>query len=98
MAYTFEPAELVPYVQRMRRTVGEGYFLMGLPVYDGREKYLGYSVSLLRREGILGYSLFSYNELAKEPFSIQFLERVFFGDSTDARSGGEVDIVGAGGC
>jgi len=91
MAYTFEPAELVPYVQRMRRTVGEGYFLMGLPVYDGREKYLGYSVSLLRREGILGYSLFSYNELAKEPFSIQFLERVFFGDSTDARSGGELE-------
>ena len=78
MAYNYEPGELVPLAQRITRMVGAGRFLMGLPVYGGRERYLGYSVSLLRREGVLGYALFSYNELEKEPFSIQFLERVFF--------------------
>jgi hypothetical protein len=46
-------------------------------VFDGRERYLGYSVSLLRREGVLGYCLFSANELEKQPFAIEFIERVF---------------------
>lgn len=77
MAYTYEPAGLVRLVTTLRRMMGPGQYLMGLPVFDGRERYLGYSVSLLRREGVLGYALFSANELEKEPFSIPFLERVF---------------------
>ncbi|UCH85586.1 MAG: family 10 glycosylhydrolase, partial [Candidatus Latescibacterota bacterium] len=93
MAYTYEPDELATLVTTIRRTVGAGYFLMGLPVFDGRERYLGYSVSLLRREDILGYALFSYNELEKEPFSIQFLERVFLGEDSDGENAGDPDSL-----
>ncbi len=77
MAYSYEPAELVARVRTIKRTIGAERFLVGLPVFDNRARYLGYSVSLLRRDGILGYSLFSYNALEKDPFSLQFLQRVF---------------------
>jgi uncharacterized lipoprotein YddW (UPF0748 family) len=77
MAYTLEPADLSERVRLIARTIGSDRFLVGLPVYDGKSSYLGYSVSLLRRQGVLGYSLFSYNALAEERFSLQFLERVF---------------------
>lgn len=77
MAYTFEPAELTRIVETISRFIGKERFLVGLPVFDERRNYLGYSVSLLRQEGILGYALFSYNALAEEPFSLQFLDRVF---------------------
>jgi uncharacterized lipoprotein YddW (UPF0748 family) len=77
MAYTQEPGELVRLVEKLRRMIGVDRLLMGLPVFDGRERYLGYSVSLLRRQGVIGYSLFSANELEKEPYSLPFLERVF---------------------
>jgi hypothetical protein len=80
MAYTYEPGELVRLAERIRRMIGFDRLLMGLPVFGGRERYLGYSVSLLRREGVRGYALFSQNELEKEPFSIGFIERVFLGD------------------
>lgn len=92
MAYSYEPGQLVRFAERLRRTTGLDRVLMGLPVFDGRERYLGYSVSLLRREGVVGYSLFSQNELQKEPFSIQFIERVFLGpeaDGTDGDGSGE---------
>ena len=84
MAYTYEPAELVQRMQLIKRTIGASRFLVGLPVYDGRDAYLGYSVSMLREEGLLGYSLFSYNALIEERFSLEFLERVFFGEYIDA--------------
>ncbi|UCG52229.1 MAG: family 10 glycosylhydrolase [Candidatus Latescibacterota bacterium] len=84
MAYNYEPAELVRLVRTIRRTVGAEHLLVGLPVFDGRSRYLGYSVSLLRQEGVLGYSLFSYNELEKEPFSVRFLERVFLGEPVES--------------
>jgi len=77
MAYTQEPGELVRLVEKLRRMIGVDRLLMGLPVFDGRERYLGYSVSLLRRQGVIGYSLFSVNELEKDSFSVPFLERVF---------------------
>jgi len=77
MAYTYEPDQLVRLVEKYRRMIGADQYLMGLPVFDGRERYLGYSVSLLRREGVLGYCLFSANELEKQPFAIEFIERVF---------------------
>lgn len=83
MAYTYEPGELVRLVERIRRMIGFDRLVMGLPVFGGRERYLGYSVSLLRREGVRGYALFSQNELEKEPFSIGFIERVFLGDDAD---------------
>ncbi len=79
MAYTYEPGELVALTQRISRMISPQRYILGLPVYDGRERYLGYSISLLRHENIIGYSLFSYNELEKQPFSLQFLEKVFFG-------------------
>jgi uncharacterized lipoprotein YddW (UPF0748 family) len=77
MAYTYQPDGLVRLVEKLRRMIPVERFLMGLPVFDGRERYLGYSVSLLRREGVVGFCLFSANELEKEPFSIEFIERVF---------------------
>jgi uncharacterized lipoprotein YddW (UPF0748 family) len=78
MAYTYEPAELTERVRLIERMIGKERFLVGLPVFDERRNYLGYSVSLLREEGVLGYALFSYNALAEERFSLQFLERIFF--------------------
>jgi uncharacterized lipoprotein YddW (UPF0748 family) len=83
MAYSYEPGDLIPLVRRINRMIGADRYLVGLPVYGGRERYLGYSVSLLRQERVLGYSLFSYNELEKEPFSVRFLERVFFSDDEE---------------
>jgi uncharacterized lipoprotein YddW (UPF0748 family) len=77
MAYTYEPADLNDLVKLIKRTIGSERFLVGLPVYDGRSQYLGYSVSLLRQQDILGYSLFSYNALAEDQFTLEFLERVF---------------------
>lgn len=77
MAYVYEPADLLRHMRVVKRAIGSDKFLVGLPVFDGRSRYLGYSVSLLRQEGILGYSLFSYNVLEEEQFSLQFLERVF---------------------
>lgn len=76
MAYGYEPADLTAHVRMIKRTIGAERFLVGLPVFDGRSSYLGYSLSLLRQEGIVGYSLFSYNVLAEEEFSLEFLERV----------------------
>jgi hypothetical protein len=78
MAYTYEPAELTEQVEIIKRTIGVGRFLVGLPVFDGRERYLGYSVSLLRQQKVLGYALFSYNALAEQQFTLEFLARVFF--------------------
>jgi uncharacterized lipoprotein YddW (UPF0748 family) len=79
MAYTYEPGDLLELTTRIERMVGRERYILGLPVYGGRERYLGYSVSLLRHKNIIGYSLFSYNELEKQPFSLRFLDRVFFG-------------------
>lgn len=86
MAYNYEPGELVRLADLLRRTAGLDRILMGLPVFDGRERYLGYSVSLLRGEGVTGVALFSLNELQREPFSIEFIERVFL---TPPEEGGE---------
>jgi uncharacterized lipoprotein YddW (UPF0748 family) len=77
MAYTYEPAQVAELVRLVKRTIGAERFLIGLPVFDGRSHYLGYSVSLLRQQGILGYALFSYNALVEQPFTLEFLERVF---------------------
>jgi uncharacterized lipoprotein YddW (UPF0748 family) len=77
MAYTYEPADLARRVELIKRAIGHDRFLIGLPVFDGRSQYLGYSVSLLRKQDILGYSLFSYNALAEDEFTLEFLERIF---------------------
>jgi uncharacterized lipoprotein YddW (UPF0748 family) len=77
MAYTYDPSGVTELVELVKRTIGAERFLIGLPVFDGRSHYLGYSVSLLRQQGILGYALFSYNALVEEPFTLEFLERVF---------------------
>jgi hypothetical protein len=87
MAYTQEPGALDRLIERVRRMIGVERLLVGLPVFDGRERYLGYSVSLLRRQGVIGYSLFSANELEKEPFSVPFLERVFLNTSVEEPAG-----------
>jgi uncharacterized lipoprotein YddW (UPF0748 family) len=77
MAYGYEPGDLVRRIRVIRNAVGADRFLVGLPLFDGRSRYLGYSVSLLRNEGILGYALFSYNVLQEQEFPLSFLERVF---------------------
>jgi hypothetical protein len=90
MAYTYEPAELSQQVQLITRMIGVGHFLVGLPVFDGRERYLGYSVSLLRQQHVLGYVLFSYNALAEQQFTLEFLARVFLeGFEPSGESAGE---------
>ena len=77
MAYSYKPGDMRSHMQMIKRMIGAERFLVGLPVFEGRQRYLGYSVSLLRAEGILGYCLFSYNALAEEDFSVGFLEKVF---------------------
>ena len=78
MAYAYTPDRLIERVKMIKRMVGARHFLIGLPAFDGKFQYLGYSVSLLRVEGVLGYSIFSYNSLREKRFSLEFLERVFF--------------------
>jgi len=84
MAYAYKPARLIERVKLIKRMVGARNFLIGLPAYDGKSQYLGYSVSLLREEGILGYSIFSYNSLQEMRFSLEFLQRVFFDADAEA--------------
>jgi len=91
MAYGYQPGELTRFAERIRRVASAERVLMGLPVFDGRERYLGYSVSLLRAQGVIGYALFSQNELEKNPFSIPFLEKVFFGGGQEDGESDEPD-------
>ncbi len=81
MAYAYEPPELVRRMRIVRNLIGRDRFLVGLPLFEGRARYLAPAVSALRSEGIIGYSLFSYNVMEDEPFAVQFFNRVFFGES-----------------
>jgi len=87
MAYTYEPAELRRRMRVITRAIGVGNYIVGLPVFDQRAQFVGYSVSLLRQDGIIGYSLFSYNALDEQPYSLQFLEKVFLQDPAEVSPG-----------
>ena len=77
MAYSYRPDELQREITYLNNVVGLDRLVVGLPLFDGRARYLEPSVALLRQEGIKGFSLFSYRQLANNPFSLGFLESVF---------------------
>ncbi len=86
MAYTYLPSELRRRMQIVRNLIGQDKFLVGLPLYDGRESRLGTSVSSLREAGMMGCALFSYNVIEGRRFAIQFLNEVFFGGAPEDES------------
>jgi uncharacterized lipoprotein YddW (UPF0748 family) len=77
MAYNLPPEKLRDVARYLNNAIGVDRYLVGLPLFGGRARYLAPSVSLLRKEGVIGYSLFSYRQLAEHPFSIRFLNSVF---------------------
>lgn len=82
MAYNFPPLELEHRAIVYNRMVGKDHWLMGLGIFDGRDEDLAESVELLRGVGIMGYSIFSYNVLAKERFGAAFLEETLLPPDT----------------
>lgn len=80
MAYSYQPDELQREIHYLRNVTGLDKLLVGLPLFDGRARFLEPSVALLREEGVMGYSLFSYRQLAEHPFSVKFLESVFLAE------------------
>jgi hypothetical protein len=79
MAYSYMPPELRRRVRLIRNLIGRDKFLVGLPLFDGRAARLASSISYLREDDVLGFSLFSYNVLEGQRFAAQFLNDVFFG-------------------
>ena len=57
--------------------VGIAVFV-GVGVFDDLSRYLAESVSLIRGEGLTGFSIFSYNALADRRFPHQFLNEALF--------------------
>ncbi len=80
MAYNYRPDELQKKIRYVKNVIGEESFLVGLPLFGGRARYLEGSVARLREEGVIGCSLFSHEQLIDNPFSIRFVRKVFFGE------------------
>jgi uncharacterized lipoprotein YddW (UPF0748 family) len=74
MAYADTPQELERRLRYFHRVVGRDRLLIGVGVYDGRDRFLAETVPLIRGAGASGFALFSYNALAENPFSAAFLE------------------------
>ncbi|MBI4720887.1 MAG: family 10 glycosylhydrolase [Chitinivibrionia bacterium] len=91
MAYGYRPEPLQRHIQHLKNVMSTDRFVVGLPLFDGRAQYLERSVSLLREEGVSGYSLFSYKQLADNPFSVGFLGQVFFGEPEEEAEEGTED-------
>jgi uncharacterized lipoprotein YddW (UPF0748 family) len=87
MAYSMTPLEVEAKARIYNRLVGVDHVLIGLGVYDGRDKYLAESVGLLRAIPVAGYAIFSYNALADNIEAASLIESaVLPPDSTDADS------------
>jgi uncharacterized lipoprotein YddW (UPF0748 family) len=78
MAYADTPLEIESRLRYFHNMVGRDRLLIGLALYDGRDRYLGETIPLIRSEGATGFSLFSYNVLADNPFAAAFIEESVF--------------------
>ncbi len=77
MAYNYKPGPLAAQVRSLDNIIGHDRLLAGLPLFGGRVRYLADSVELLRSQNIAGFSLFSYQQLLENPYSLGFIQRVF---------------------
>ncbi len=84
MAYNAPPLELEYRAQVYTRLVGKGRFLVGLGVFGGRDEYLEESVALLRKVGVSGFALFSYNALAEKSFPAALIQQAVLPPDTTA--------------
>jgi uncharacterized lipoprotein YddW (UPF0748 family) len=78
MAYADPPAGIERRVRYYNNAVGRERVLVGLALYDGRHEQLAESVSRLREEHAMGFSLFSYNVMADYPYAARFIEESIF--------------------
>jgi uncharacterized lipoprotein YddW (UPF0748 family) len=78
MAYSDSPLEIERRLRYFHRVVGRERLIIGLGLFDGRDRFLGETVPLIRHEGAGGFALFSYNVLAENPFAAGFLEEAVF--------------------
>jgi uncharacterized lipoprotein YddW (UPF0748 family) len=94
MAYSMPPLEVEAQARIYNRLVGVDHVLIGLGVYDGRDKFLAESVGLLRAIPVAGYAIFSYNALSENVDGASLIENAVLpadtteADSTDADSTG----------
>ena len=79
MAYRYRPDDLIRHGRVLRNMIGDGHFLLGVGVFDDLSQYLAESVSLIRGDGLAGFSIFSYNALVDRRFPLQFLNEALFG-------------------
>ena len=86
MAYTYPPRELKTRMQFIRNLIGKNKFLVGLPLYNERVNHLKASIETLRRVGVVGFSLFSYNVMEDRRFAARFLDEAFFEGREDVES------------
>lgn len=82
MAYSFPPLEMPYRAQVYHRLVGRDRWLMGLGVFDGRDRDLAESVTLLREVGVAGYAIFSYNVLAEDRYGAALIENALLPPDT----------------
>jgi uncharacterized lipoprotein YddW (UPF0748 family) len=78
MAYADTPAGIESRLRYFHNVVGRDRVLIGLALYDGRDSYLAETIPLIRGRDAAGFSLFSYNVLADNPFAAAFIEESVF--------------------
>lgn len=84
MAYNYRPAEARNRIRAMHNTIGHDRVLVGLALHDGRSLFLPQTITELREEQTIGYSIFSYNVLADMRFPARLIEEAFFPAVTDS--------------
>lgn len=84
MVYMYTPQEIQHQTQVYDNMIGRDRFLLGLALYNGQDEHLAETLPLIRAEGAAGFSLFSYNVLAAEPFAAQFIEQSVFATLPDS--------------
>jgi uncharacterized lipoprotein YddW (UPF0748 family) len=87
MAYNYEPWELGDRARILYNYVGRERLLFGLALHDGRSLHFADAVAVLREEGAMGVSVFSYNVLAGMRFPGRLLEEAFFTTPPDSLAG-----------
>jgi uncharacterized lipoprotein YddW (UPF0748 family) len=96
MAYSLPPLEVEAKARVYNRLVGVDHVLIGLGVYDGRDRFLAESVGLLRAIPVAGYAIFSYNALMDNIEAADLIQNaVLPADTTEADST-EADSTGTG--
>jgi uncharacterized lipoprotein YddW (UPF0748 family) len=78
MVYTDTPIEIAQRVRYYDNLIGRDHMLLGLALYDGRDRYLIDTLPLIRQQGALGFALFSYNVLMDNPYAARFIDETVF--------------------